>query len=236
MKLNRTYIIFLSFFLLILTSCRGGDDSNPTPDPEIKDPTSAILIFPENNKECYEGTIVNDNESKVTFQWNESENTDSYEVNIKNLNTNETSKTTANTNELEVTINRGTPYQWFVVSKTIDNTTTANSNIWKFYNSGLGDVNYVPFPADVISPQRGSEIENTNTVSLEWNTVDLDNDIINYEVFIGTLNPPDTSLGITLQTTIEATVSSATVFYWMVKTTDNAGNISESEVFEFRVN
>src|SRR5690606_16705733 len=125
--------------------------------------------------------------------------------------------------------NRSTPYQWFVVSKAISNTTTANSNVWKFYNSGLGVVNYVPFPADVISPQRGSEIENTNTVSLEWNTVDLDNDITNYEVFIGTVNPPDTSLGITSQTTIQATVSSATVFYWMVKTIDNAGNISESE-------
>lgn len=241
MKLTNTKIILFSFivlsFLLILNSCGGGDDSSPPPNPNpvIDNPESAILIFPENNKECYEGTIINDSESKVTFEWNESENTDNYEINIKNLNTNIVSKTTVNINEAEITINRGTPYQWFVVSKANGNTTTANSDIWKFYNAGLGDLNHVPFPADLIAPLRGSEVETTNIVNLEWNTVDLDNDIVNYEVFIGTVNPPDTSLGITSQTTIQASVSATNNYYWMVKTTDNAENTSESEVFEFRV-
>jgi hypothetical protein len=104
-----------------------------------------------------------------------------------------------------------------------------------FYNEGPGIENYAPFPADVVAPKRGAQVENTGTVSLEWTGSDVDNDIDEYEVFFGTVNPPTNSLVTTTSTTTNTSVNANTVYYWYVVTTDVAGNTSTSETFEFKV-
>lgn len=232
--LNRA--IVLSLFLLG-ASCGGGGggDDEPTPIP-VPDPKAATLTFPANNEACNEGTNVNDTQSSVTFQWSASQDTDSYEVNLKNLSNNSTTKTNANTNQATITILRGTPYEWFVVSKATGTNKTATSSTWKFYNQGAGVENYAPFPAEAISPKRGETIESTTTVSLKWEGSDVDNDISDYEVFFGTDTNTSTSLGTTTNTTLDATVSSGSTYYWKVITKDSQDNTSDSEVFEFKVN
>jgi len=87
MKIISKKLLFYLSALLIL-SCGGGDDSGggtPTipPPAAIPDPSATSLIFPENNTECNEGVVVNDTQSTVTFRWENSQNTDSYEVNIR---------------------------------------------------------------------------------------------------------------------------------------------------------
>ncbi len=234
MKIIKTYFVFI---FLGLVSCSGGsDDPTPIVPAVIPDPVAAILTFPEKDKECTQGSVKSDTQSDLTFEWNVSKNTDSYEVNLRNLNTNTSTKTNSTTNKVTLTILRGTPYEWFVVSKASKTAVTKTSVKWKFYNEGPGIENYAPFPADAVSPKRGTQVENASTISLQWSGSDADSDIKDYEVFLGTVTPPATSLGVTTETSINASsITANTVYYWTVKTTDQKNNTSTSEVFEFKV-
>jgi len=215
-----------------LISCR----KKKNPDPVSQgDPSATNLVFPDNNLECTEGTVVSDTQSTVIFQWQASANTDSYEVNLKNLNTNSSSSINSNTNEASITLGRGVPYEWFVVSKSNGSNATAQSDTWRFYNAGGGVANYAPFPASAVSPTRGQTVSASGSIDLEWEGNDVDNDLTEFEVFFSTTNNPTTSLGTTAQSSISATISSGTTYYWRVISKDAAGNTSESDVFDFKV-
>jgi len=227
--------------VLFVISCGGGDDSPPPtppmPEQMIPDPKAASLVFPEDNTECNEGVIVSDEISRVTFRWNEAADTDSYQVNLRNINTNESSISIANTNQVDIAITRGAPYEWFVVSKATGTTATASSSSFKFYNQGPGIENYAPFPAEAVSPIRGADLtDTTGSVTLTWKGTDIDEDELSYEVFFGTSEAPTESLGTTIEETMDVTVTAGgTVYYWRVITTDAQGNTSQSEIFEFKV-
>jgi len=219
-----------------LTSCPGGKD-DPEDDilNEGGEPGSVSLVFPDNNAECTEGQSLNDTESTITFQWQEGENVDSYEVNVRNLDTNSENTTNANTNESEITLTKNTPYEWFVVSKKTGSDKVPSSAKWRFYNAGTGVENYAPFPADVVNPKRGQTIAAATIVDLEWNGNDVDNDIEGFEVLFGSTNDPTTSIANTPQSTATANVNSGQTYYWRVITKDKTGNTSQSEVFSFTV-
>ncbi|WP_051941880.1 hypothetical protein [Maribacter forsetii] len=235
------YITFTFFSSLLVVSCGGGSDNENPVDPVVPtviDPDAATLVFPEDNTECNEGVINTNDETKstVTFEWSAAENTDSYEVKIKNLESGSITTAISATNQKEVSINRGTPYEWYVISLANGTSSTATSDIWTFYNQGPGIENYAPFPAVAISPQRGSTISNANTtITLEWSTSDVDDDIVSYEVLFDTVETPTTSLGSTTEPNIEVNISSGSTYYWKVVTTDSFENTSNSELFEFRV-
>ncbi len=229
-------IYVLSLILVLFVYACGDSEpvNDPDPDPG-PDPSAANLIFPDNNTECNEGTVINENQSSVTFRWSNAENTDSYDVTVRNLNTNATSVTSATTNQADITIERGTPYEWFVTSRANGTNATANSATWRFYNQGPGIENYAPFPATAINPERGAALSVGGTIALEWEGSDVDNDITGYEVLFGTDPEPVVSLGTTTDNTLDAETSAGQVYYWQVITNDSAGNSSESEIFEFQV-
>ena len=234
MKLKYLSILVLGFAIM---SCGGGDSGNdpdPQPDP-VPDPVAATLVFPANNTECNEGDIVSDTQSRVTFQWNAAQNTDSYEVNIRNLNTNNTSKSNSSTNSADITIERGVPYEWFVVSKANGTTVTANSDTWKFYNQGPGIENYAPFPAEAVSPGRGASISANGPLTLEWSGSDVDNDLVEFDVYFGTDSDPSNLFETTSESTSEVTVTSGETYYWRIISRDSQNNTSQSEIFEFLV-
>jgi len=240
MKLYKLNLLIGAVALLF--SCGGGgDDTEPTiPEPPqevIASPSAATLTFPADNTECNTGVIINENQSNVTFEWNASENTDSYEVNLRNLNTGNTSKTASTNPTATIPIARGTPFAWFVISKANGTTETATSPEWQFYNEGPGITNYAPFPAEVVFPARGQNITSTNTtLSLEWSASDIDEDILNFEVFFDTSEDPSTSIGTTAENTIAVTVTQGTTYRWKVVTTDEFNNSSTSEIFDFKIN
>ena len=237
------YLNIINKFLFVLSciliaSCGGGGGDDPvTPEPPevvITPPGASTLLFPDNNKECTEGEVLSEVQSSVNFQWNASTNTNSYEINVINLTTNSTARIISNTNSAPITLSRGTPYEWFVISKATGVVETAQSPTWRFYNAGQGIANYAPFPAVAIAPVRGSSISNTTNVTLEWSGSDVDDDITEYEVFFGTENPPTTSIGVTAETTSSAQIIAATTYYWSVVTKDSGNNTSTSEIFEFK--
>jgi len=232
----RKILGLLSAAALLLVSCGGGDAPTSEPPPVVVTPPSAAtLVFPDNNTECNEGTVLNENQSVVTFRWTDAENADTYELNLKNLDTNNTARTNANSNSAEVTLLRGTPYEWFVVSRANGTQETATSPTWKFYNQGPGVENYAPFPAEAVAPARGATVAASGTITLEWTGSDVDDDLADFEVFFGTDAAALSSIGTTTENTIETSITASTVHFWRVVSRDSQGNSSQSEIFEFRV-
>ena len=236
-------ILYVSLFTVILWSCGGSGGGNNggggTDDDgmgNIPDPGAATLVFPENNSECTEGTIIDEDRSTITFQWNDAQNTDSYAITVTNLDTGISFTTFSDVSQADITVDRGTPYSWRVLSRAMGTNATAESTTFQFFNEGPGISNYAPFPATVISPTRGANLSGTE-VDLEWSGSDVDGDIVDYEVFMDTnADPTGNSLGVTAETTLSnVSVNSGTTYYWMVRTRDSAGNTSNSEVFQFRI-
>ncbi|AXT50214.1 hypothetical protein D1818_04995 [Aquimarina sp. BL5] len=214
---------------ILLSACGGGDDGPGVPE---QNPKASTLVFPIQNSECNEGSSISETESLVTFEWNESANTNSYTVVLENLTDNTTRNIPSNNTTKEINLLKGIPYSWYVISESNVTTTTANSETWKFYNAGEGVENYAPFPADLVSPTMGST---TNTsVTLNWTGSDIDNDIDNYDVYFGTSNPPNTLQESTTNLSINInSLTANTVYYWRVISNDSHGNNSQSPIFEF---
>ncbi len=207
-----------------------------TSEEDVSSPEGAVLLFPEQDSECNEGIIVNDTESTVTFRWEVSKNTDTYQIVIESIHDKTISFVESDRNMAEITIDRAKAFQWHVISKSEVSEETAQSEIWKFYNAGEGISNHVPFPADAIYPESETEVTASNSkITLQWSASDVDNDIVNYEIFIDTQNDPRESLGIISDTSIEVEVDSGTIYYWKVWTNDENGNRSRSTVFNFTV-
>ena len=224
------YFTVLSVLGLILISCGGNDDPPPTPG-------AVQLVFPEENSECTTGVSVNEELSQVTFEWQPSENTESYTLRAINLNTNIPQTITTASTSASLSINRGAPYSWSITSTNSQSNQTASSETWLFYNAG-SQTTYAPFPAQLVSPNSGSTISPnaSNQVVLNWLGADVENDIEEYQVFFSNQNPPTTELGTfdAFTSSVSASVVANTVYFWRVITTDAEGNTSDSGVFEFK--
>jgi len=224
-------IVATAALSLLFACSTGGDDNAGGGNPKPSN-----LVFPLNNSECLTGTSVSATESKITFEWNASENTESYIVYIKNLNTQVTLQYNAGTaTSLDITLIKSTPYSWHVLSKSsITNSTPATSPEWKFYNAGNGIVNYAPFPADAIAPLMSSTISGP-TVNFQWEANDIDSDIVDYKVYLDTSTNPTTLIGTTTAKNLNGiTINLNTTYRWKIITQDSAGNTSESPVFQFK--
>lgn len=231
MTFRNIYIVLFSS--IILTSCGGGGGSEDVPPAA---PTKADLVFPEQNSECNEGTIISDIQSSVTFNWSDATNATNYEVFVKNLDSDVTSTYTSSVSEKIITINRGTLYSWYVISKN-SGTQVAQSSTWKFYNAGKPVSSHAPFPADLVSPTMGTNLSNTTTsVNLKWTGSDVDNDISKYTIQLNTTSPPTNSIGTVTTSSLDTNVSSNNTYYWRIITEDSQGNTSTSEIFQFKVN
>lgn len=221
------------FAINIIISCSKDEDEQTT-IVIVDSPTAATLVFPENNTECNDGIIVSDTETDVLFKWEEAANASSYELIITNLNAGTSREIKTISNEYLIRVLRGTAYSWSVKSKVGGSNEIAESEIWKFYNAGLPVESYPPFPAEAVSPQIGSSIDE-GTISLQWEATDIDNDIASYKVLLDTANQPITEVGNSNTNSVEVTVNSGVVYYWKVITTDVVGNTSDSQIFQFKV-
>lgn len=228
----KTLLIFI--VLLLVISCHKED---PDPVLIIKNPTEALLVFPYENSECNEGTNITATQSTVLFEWRSAENTDEYELILSNLSTTDKTSFMVSETNIPIVLQRGTPYAWYVISRSDKIDSTATSEIWKFYNAGQGIESYAPFPAEIITPSMAETITSSpSKITLDWNGSDVDNDIIGYDLYFGTANPPDL-LESNLQESVltDVQVESNSIYYWSVTTKDARGNSSESGIFQFKI-
>ncbi|NER18005.1 hypothetical protein [Spongiivirga citrea] len=228
MKFMKRMLAATLVLALITISCK--KDDGPPPNP-----TAATLIFPEENSECNEGTILSATQSTVTFRWTMSNATNDYVVTLTNLDTNTTSTEQSTTNEVDITINRGTPYSWSVTSNGVVNTDPAESPTWRFYNAGPGIVSHPPFPASTPSPEMGATVP-SGSITLRWQAADVDNDIASYDVVFDTVSPPVQAVGNVTTAEQIVNTSASTTYYWQITTNDSQGNKSKSQIFQFKTN
>ena len=251
MKLGYYFLYILSFVLII--SCSAEDDGEtstpppttqqptPTPTPQVPAPGKSGLSAPENNEICYEGEEVDDTNSSVTFSWEASSDTDSYDLQITNQETNQTQTESGITSTSKaVTLATDVSYSWKVVSKANDTNDTTDSDTWQFYLAGDGQENYAPFPATILSPTSGAAVDaNNGSITLSWEGNDPDEgDSLTYTVYFdeidGLQDPQTTNTNIT-ETSLEVEAESGTTYYWRVKTSDGTSS-SFTLVYSFIVN
>lgn len=223
-------IIVALALTIALAGCGSDDDATGTPNQNVD-----FLSYPENNSECLTGVEVSEMQSSVTFEWAAVADAERYFVYVKNLDTQLTLQYNAETaTSLAIVLSKGTPYSWYVSANTTAGQ-SYSSEVWKFYNAGNGITNYAPFPADLVAPAMSSTVSGP-TVNLEWATTDLDNDIESHTVYLDTNPNPATEAGSgTAQTLNDVAVTAGATYYWKVITTDAAGNVTTSPVFQFKV-
>ena len=249
MKLGYYFLYALSFVLIV--SCSAEDDDSgtttpavtqqaaPAPTPQVPTPGKSSLSAPENNEVCYEGEEVDDSNSEVTFSWDASSDTDSYDLVITNQETSQSQTESGITSTSKaVTLATDVSYSWKVVSKANDTSDTTESDTWQFYLAGDGQENYAPFPATILSPTSGTALDaNNGSITLSWEGNDPDElDSLTYTIYFdqvdGLQDPIEED---STETELEVSVESGTTYYWRVKTSDGKSS-SFTLVYSFVVN
>jgi hypothetical protein len=234
------YLGILWISLLIFACSKGSETITPAV-VAVPAPTAAALSLPANNTVCYEGTNVSSLTSDVSFSWSTAKDTEIYDLVVTNLNTlTNTTKSVNSDNKAVVTLLKGTPYRWQVISKSNKSKETASSEVWKFYLAGDGASTIAPFPALIIAPVSGASVTpNTGKVNLIWSGADADSKVLSYEIYIDTdqakvLNR-QVAPSVTASSNLWITVKSGSVYYWSVKSSD--GILSSYTIpYSFRVN
>ncbi len=219
----------LLFLFILFAACK---------KDKVLVPAKALLVFPANNEVCATSTIISPEKSSIAFRWKAAENTDSYTITIKNLETGTLTTLSTDQTTLSQSLDRNKPYSWFVTSTNTKFGKEEKSETWKFYNPGAAVISYSPFPADLLSP-RFEEIilAATEKVALTWACSDADNDLLNYDVYLGIVkNPPLFRAGVTATSLGDLTLERNKVYYWKIVAIDKKGNKSDSDVYTFRLN
>lgn len=216
------YILFVYGFV---TGCATEDVAENTA------PSVPNLIFPTNNQLCTDSTLL--------MEWSAATDNEGDAVSYVLLVAADAgftavfheSTVTQTTKELTFDLNES--YYWRVKAIDAQEASSDFTEVHSFYSEGEGTENHVPFSAVLVAPLEESSVA-SGSVKLEWTATDLDQDVLSYDVYIGT------SMG-TLQ--IETTNStdpfysmnaqSAITYYWRVDVKDSNGAIAIGQIWEF---
>ena len=226
--------IYLSIIGLLVISCSGGGD-DPEPEAENTAPTVPVLTLPVDNKLCVNNT--------VGFEWNKSTdaNKDNITYKIEIATDNQftqiikTAEGTANSQNIE--LEKNTAYYWRIKATDSQGLSSAYTATSKFYTAGEAVVNHLPFAPELIEPAINATLS-TTTATLKWNATDVDpNDMLTYDVYFGTANPPTEKISSDNTTkTTEATLVSAKEYFWKVVVKDGKGGETVGQIWKFKTN
>ena len=222
MKTN--HVLLLALVSLTFMGCK-----DPIPDPE-----QTVLILPEDNTSCLY-VSQSSSTASVDFSWQQALHTDEYKLVVKNLTTNEELTSITENTGLRLTLTRGTPYQWKVITTSeLSNVETSSSN-FSFYLEAQQQGNYLPFPARLLSPQLDERITLTNGEYIfSWQGDDLDDDLSHYTLLIGasadSLNEIATDI---IASSYSAALNNGEVYFWQIISYDQIGNSTKSLINRF---
>ena len=209
----------------------------------IPDPSPVVLLAPINGDNCETAIPINLTESKVNFSWIKSENTDKYELIIKNMAKNKTYINELNDSDTEneniyydVLLLNGDTYSWYVISKSINSSVSTKSDVWQFYLEGNVEPNYIPQPSNLIYPENEStlSLDNSDLIQFTWSSKDLDTNIDYYHFYLGLEIDNLTKIGEEIkETSYEQKLETNKTYYWKVVTFDTQGNSSNSSTNKF---
>jgi len=199
-------------------------------------PEKAALINPLSNELCLNGIALSSSQSSITFKWNSAQFADSYELHITGLEKAPSVTYLTEKTQYDVSLLRNKAYSWYILCKSKRNNITTKSEVRRFYIPGPSSTSYAPFPAEAKAPLMGEAISVPNgKISLVWQGSDVDNDIVSYDVYFGLNSSPDilkTNIALSIISDVE--VLPQKTYYWRVQTKDSNGNITDSELFQFK--
>ena len=215
--------------LLVLVSLTFMGCKDSIPDPE-----QTVLILPEDNTSCLY-VSQSSSTASVDFSWKQALHTDEYKLVVKNLTTNEQITSITEKTGLRLTLTRGTPYQWKVITTSeLSNVETSSSN-FSFYLEAQQQGNYLPFPARLLSPQNDQIVTLTNgRYDFSWQGEDIDNDLSHYTLLIGNAEDALSEIATDIVTTsFSADLNAAQVYFWQIISYDQIGNSTKSIINRF---
>ena len=231
-------IIYLASIALLFISCGegGSDGPTPTPEPTNTAPTVPTLVVPATSSLCINNIVA--------FEWSASTDTENnpivYQLQIATDNQFgqivSTSEISSRTHS--VTLDKGKAYYWRVKATDSKNASSAYSGTFSFYTEGVAVANHLPFLPELIQPETNTTITGTTAV-LKWFASDADAaDVLTYDVYLGTTNPPTNKVAENRATSIFEAVSlqAATQYYWRIVVKDNKGGETRGQVWNFRTN
>jgi hypothetical protein len=193
-----------------------------------------LLTTPENSNTCVPLSTTA-TQGVVNFGWEEAQNTDSYEIFVRNSVTQTEQKKSADLTSTTFTLDRGVPYSWWVVSSSEASAVNTRSEVWTFYLEALQQQSFLPFSAQLNAPWDDQDIVlSSGYVNLQWTGSDLDDDIAYYQVYIGT-DAAQMSLVQDNQITssYSALLDVGQTYFWQIITIDQRGNKSQSAIKSF---
>lgn len=219
----------------VLWSCGGGGGGGDTPDPTPVNnaPTAPTLVYPTNNLLCIDNVLV--------FDWNASTDADgdvlNYQIQVATdaQFTNIAHTLSSASTEKSITLEKGKAYYWRVKATDPKNESSDYSATFQFYTEGVGVSNHLPFSPVLVSPAIGS-VESGATVNLQWTASDVDaDDVLTYDVYFGTANPPTTVHTADLGTAnLDVDLAASTNYYWKVVVKDGQGGQTNGQVWDFK--
>ena len=224
------YPLIISAFII---SCAGSNSEDEIDLSVVENnvPSLPNLIAPENNVLCLN--------NEVLLKWQASEDADGDEINYtveisednEFLKIDQTLITTSNF--ITVFLEKGKAYYWRVKASDKLNETKGYSVYFKFYTEGKAVQNYAPYLPELISPALNS-VQQSASVILKWNAVDVDNDVLSYDVYFGKENPPLQKVGSNQAASqLSVNVNSSTNYYWKVVVLDSKGGKTIGQVWNF---
>lgn len=197
----------------------------------------AVLESPTSN-ECIQSPVQANKMGLVMFRWDKSSNAKRYKLIVENLANGEKWAVNIEGMEQNISLPRDFPYSWSVTSYGKNSQDSTVSESRKFYYSGNAVGYSIPFPADSLDPSIGAIIIGENgQISLKWKGLDVDNDIVGYDVYFGEDSSSLSLLkrGIAVDKVEHLEVQHNKVYYWKVITKDSEGNTSDSGIYQFWV-
>ncbi len=231
--------------VLLITICSmySCSKSSTTTEPAGPTPTAATLSKPEKDNACVPVSTTSTT-GVVRFEWAASQNTDSYTVVVANSLTKAEKKSTVSTTETTLTLDRGAPYSWWVLSGATGSTATTKSEVWNFYLERVQEQSHAPFSAKLMSPAKGgfgSVPFGGSQINFLWSGSDPDNDISHYQFHLGTStstlklvkdNIAHVNIGNQSFDTLP-TGEKFETYYWQIITVDKKGAESLSDIYNF---
>lgn len=220
-------IIHLTFCLLVLGCSKGGNDNPLPPDQELENKQEAEngeltvpeLIFPEKDQLCLD--------SEITFNWSDAINPEGGSLNYQiQISTNRAftgivEDQVIQGTSLSLVMERGQDYYWRVLAIDSNGDMSDFSPSSAFYVQGEATSNYIPFNPSITSPEQGKEVAYEN-INLQWESSDLDNDFLRYDVYLGTTQSPGLFESGLTTNTLEVSLEPNKIYYWQVHVSDGS--------------
>jgi hypothetical protein len=193
-------------------------------------PSIPSLLSPDNNLLCIS--------SKLNFEWTSSTDDDGdainyyYEVSTDNMFGNIAKSGTLKETIKNLQLEKETAYYWHVRAIDSKGNKSDFSETWNLYTENIPLENHLPFMPELIAPKMDITL-NINTVTLEWDCSDIDNDDLIYNVYFGKSGTPELISSHQSETFIEVNLDSNSDYHWKIEAIDIHNGKTIGQMWDF---